>query len=70
MGIKQSSIYCLRTILEALNRVGNLIFIEFTSPILLVRAGHSNTENRKAGVKGKPFFTLSSELDKAVRKNE
>ena len=53
---------------EALNRMGDLIFLEFISPILLVRAGHNNTENRKAGVKGKSFFTLSSELDKAVRK--
>ena len=56
--------------LDALNRVGSLIFFEFTSPILSVRAGHNNTENRKAGVKVKPYFTLSSEIEKAVSINK
>ena len=69
LGIKQSCLFCLRIIFEALRREGIFNFIEFISPILSVKPGHSNTENKKAGVKGKPFLILSSELDKAVRKN-
>ena len=52
---------------DDLKRAGNFVFLEFISPILSVKPGHNNTENKKAGVKGSPFFTLVSEFDKALR---
>ena len=55
---------------DDLKRAGNLVFLEFISPILSVKLGHSNTENKKAGVKGSPLLTLASEFDKALRIND
>ena len=49
------------------NSLFNFVFLEFISPILSVSPDHNKTENKKAGVKGNPLFTLASEFDKALR---
>ena len=48
---------------DDLKRAGNFVFLEFISPIFSVKLGHSNTENKKAVVKGNPLFILASEFD-------
>ena len=65
-GMKQCCFCCFRIILADLSKAGILVFFEVTSPILSVKEGHRSTENKNAGVRGKLFLTLLSELFKAV----